>query len=867
MTRLSRRRPLSISASTAAFALVVGGLVVLPAAPAFAVGVPDFAELETQLAAGNDVELTADISAPGSTLALPADATLDLAGFELTTNAVSLADGVSFTITDSGMGGMWTAEATNDADAGFETTGATLTINGGTIIGDGGNLGAGIGGDDDGDGGTVIINGGTVTARNSGIFFGGVGYAAGLGGGAGAGGGSVTINGGTVTAIGGSAGAGIGGSDGSAFDGGTITITGGSVTAIGGGTGAGIGGGFSQDGGTITISGATTAVTVVTGRYAAGIGGGRSGAGGDITINGGTVSVTTAVADDTGAAIGGGERGAGGTITINGGTVTANATRVGTNYTGSAGIGSGDASENNSGFSGIVTGTEAAGGVITINGGTVTARGSGGGAGIGGGDRVSGWIVEINGGTVNAYGGTEAAGIGGGNRGNGGDISINGGTVNAYGGLNAAGIGGGDGFFSGGGGGIISITSDVSAPTVYARSGTYGAGIGGGEEGGSSTITIGEGASVTADGGLFGPALGRGINGAPATWSIGGTLTLPTADSYISVLAGDDATITATGVVRGPGRIGVGAVGEELINNGIITNTQVGPQSQIIDHSYRFEFDGNFIGAGALDAVEVFAPTFQSGERQLPTPTRPGFFLAGWNTESDGSGSAVTATSTIAAGGTLYAQWSEDALAVIPATETVTAGGTIGFRVEDRTDGDLDVTSVSTVSTGEASDVITTATDGLIEFTKAGERLITAALVDDPSKTGTTMITVIADEANPTALDATPSATTVGVGGSITFDFALLDPYGNPFPVDGEVVLTSDVATDIIDGNSVTFPTASVHTITASYEDFETTVEITVIAASDLADTGADPAVPLGLAGLLLTLGTVLLFARRRVTA
>ncbi|MBX9472231.1 beta strand repeat-containing protein [Microcella sp.] len=862
MTRSSRRRPLTLSATTAAFALVVGGLVVLPASPASAVGVSDFAALESQLAAGNDVELTADISSPASTLAVPENATLDLAGFDLATDAVSLATGVSFTVTDSGSGGTWIAEATADADAGFENTGATLTIDGGTITADGGNLGAGIGGDDGASGGTLVVNGGAVTARNSGIFFGGTGYAAGIGGGADGGGGTVTITGGTVSATGGSVGAGIGGSNGSTLDGGVTTISGGSVTAVGGGSGAGIGGGFLQDGGTISISGATTTVTVVTGRYAAGIGGGRSGAGGDITIDGGTVSVTTAVADDTGAAIGGGERGAGGTITINGGTITANATRVGTNYTGSAGIGSGDASLNNSGQSGIVTGTEAAGGTITINGGTVTARGSGGGAGIGGGDRVSGWIVEINGGTVNAYGGEQAAGIGGGNRGNGGDISINGGTVNAYGGEKAAGIGGGDGFFSGGGGGTIAITSEVSAPTVYARSGTYGAGIGGGELGGSSAITIGEGTSVTADGGLFGPAIGRGINGDPSTWSVSGTLTLP-ANSFVTVFSGESATVTETGVVRGAGSVGV-ASGATLLNNGIITNTSVGPQNLVLDHSYRFEFDGNFAGSDPIDAVEVFAPTFQSGERELPTPTRPGFFLSSWNTVSDGSGSTVTPTSTIAAGGTLYAQWTTDPLAVIPATDTVTAGGDIEFLIQDRSDGDLDVTSVSTVTTGEASDIVTTKTDGLIEFTLAGERLITATLDSDSAKTGTTMITVLADTANPDGLEATPSATTVNEGGSITFDFALLDPYGNPFPVPGEVVLTSDVATDVIDGNTVSFPTASVHTITASYDGFETTVEITVIAASDLAATGADPAVPLGLAGLLLTLGAVLLLARRR---
>ena len=867
MTNVLAVRPRVHISLAAVFALLVGALVTVPADRASAAPAGDFAALESALVTGGAIELTANITAPSSTLAVPMNATLDLAGFALTTDAVSLSAGVTLTITDTGSGGTWTAEATNDADAGFETTGATLIINGGTIIGDGGNLGAGIGGDDEGDGGTVIINGGQVTARNSGIFFGGTGYAAGIGGGADGVGGTTTITAGSVTATGGSAGAGIGGSN-SGFSGdtgGTTTITGGTVTAIGGGSGAGIGGGFLQSGGTISISGADTVVNVTTGRYAAGIGGGRGGAGGTITIDGGTVSVTTAAAaDDTGAAIGGGERGAGGTITINGGTVTANATRAGTNYTGSAGIGSGDASVNNSGQSGIVTGTEAAGGIITINGGTVTARGSGGGAGIGGGDRVDGWIIEINGGTVNAYGGDDAAGIGGGNRGNGGDITIDGGTVNAYGGENAAGIGGGNGFNGGGGGGDVTIASLVSEATVYALGGTYGAGIGSGSYGNSSTITIGAGTFVTADGEQWASAIGRGSLGDAARWTIAGSLTLPTSDTFMDARVGDDATVTDTGIVRGLGAVGV-AADALLVNNGIITNTRTGPAELIENHSFVFDFDANFAGSDPLDSVEVFAPTFQSGERELPAPTRLGFFLAGWNTERDGSGSTVTPTSTIAAGGTLYAQWTEDALAVIPSTNTVTAGGDIEFVVQDRNDGDLDVTSVSTVTTGEASDVITTKSDGLIAFTKAGERLITATLDSDSSKTGTTTITVVADEANPTALDATPSATRVDVGGSITFDFALLDPYGNPFPVGGPVVLSSDVATDIIDGNRVSFPTASVHTITATYDGFETTVEITVLALSDLADTGADPAVPLGLAGVLLTLGALLLLARRRI--
>lgn len=110
------------------------------------------------------------------------------------------------------------------AQSSGESMGA-LTANGGTQQ-------AGIGGGNQGSGGSITINGGTVTAigRNDG---------AGIGGGN-QGSGSITINGGKVTATGRDHGAGIGGG-GLNASGGSITIKGGTVIATGGG-GVGIGG-------------------------------------------------------------------------------------------------------------------------------------------------------------------------------------------------------------------------------------------------------------------------------------------------------------------------------------------------------------------------------------------------------------------------------------------------------------------------------------------------------------------------------------------------------------------------------------------------------------------------------------------------
>ena len=112
-----------------------------------------------------------------------------------------------------------------------------IYIYGGTVTAEGFNssaynsAGAGIGGGDHGNGGTVVINGGTVYATGSTTYYAG----AGIGGGSHGNGGTVTINGGYVEAWGNNsyytyASAGIGGGD-TSGNGGTVTINGGTVKA------------------------------------------------------------------------------------------------------------------------------------------------------------------------------------------------------------------------------------------------------------------------------------------------------------------------------------------------------------------------------------------------------------------------------------------------------------------------------------------------------------------------------------------------------------------------------------------------------------------------------------------------------------
>ena len=173
-------------------------------------------------------------------------------------------------------------------------------------------------GDGDTSGGSITINGGRISATGdngtAGIGSGNNGDAAES---------SITINGGTVTATGGKRGAGIGCGSGCA-DHRRITINGGTVLATGGMLGSGIGGGNNGTLGDIIINGGT--VTANGGGGGAGIGGGLA-IGGNIIINGGTVTATGGDLptdyDNPIAGPGIGSHGGNGNIIIGGGTVTA----------------------------------------------------------------------------------------------------------------------------------------------------------------------------------------------------------------------------------------------------------------------------------------------------------------------------------------------------------------------------------------------------------------------------------------------------------------------------------------------------------------------------------------------------------------
>ena len=105
-------------------------------------------------------------------------------------------------------------------------------------------------------------------------------------------------------------------------------------------------------------------------------------------------------------------------------------------------------------------------------------------------------------------------------------------------------------------------------------------------------------------------------------------------------------------------------------------------------NSYSVTFDKN---GGTTDAnPSTKTAPYNGNIGTLPTPpTRTGYTFAGWNTAADGSGTAFTATTGVAATVTVYAQWTINTFTVTfdknggttganPGTDTVTYGGSVG---------------------------------------------------------------------------------------------------------------------------------------------------------------------------------------------
>ncbi len=551
------------------------------------------------------------------------------------------------------IGGSGSLETFSDEGAGIgggnNGAGGSITINDGTITTTVTGGGAGIGGGRNGAGGNITINGGTVTANGGG---------AGIGGGRGSDGGLITINGGTVTAVGGSYGAGIGTGGYYKYGSASLVITDGTVIATGGDYGAGIGGGYSEDSGWFRISGGTI---VATGGYqAAGIGGGYDGSLGVCEISGGTIYAT---GGEAASGIGGGYGGSCDTVTISCGTVIAAG-----GYR-AAGIG----------------GASNVGGRVFIAGGTVSATGGYAGAGIGSGYNSQGGSTYISGGNVFAQGGEDAQDIGHGAGG-----TDNGELKNVVNGVNVYKT-------------IVTLQdlSGATAVTALATSAGYSYGTVGMETDtfGRLYLYLPENERITEAqtssdtyAGLIN-TLNTGT--ASGTLKIARTVTfMSDGNPYATKTVPIDTSIGSEDWPTNPEKTGHTFCGWFTGANG--SGMQFKPDMQVtgnmtvyaywILNSYAVKF--NLGGSDVTNPNSISTYTYGSGAVALSAPSRAGYSFGGWYRSEAFSGSAVTSiddalAATYANGSTitLYAKW-KLAIPATPAGVKATTASYNSIRVD-----------------------------------------------------------------------------------------------------------------------------------------------------------------------------------------
>jgi uncharacterized repeat protein (TIGR02543 family) len=93
-------------------------------------------------------------------------------------------------------------------------------------------------------------------------------------------------------------------------------------------------------------------------------------------------------------------------------------------------------------------------------------------------------------------------------------------------------------------------------------------------------------------------------------------------------------------------------------------------------YSYTVTFDNNGGDTQANPVTKTVASPALSVDALPNPPSRSGYSFAGWNTASSGTGSPFTASTTVSAGITVYAQW----------TETVPGSYIVTFKLNDGTD-------------------------------------------------------------------------------------------------------------------------------------------------------------------------------------
>ncbi len=426
---------------------------------------------------------------------------------------------------------------------------------------------------------------------------------------------------------------------------------------------------------------------------------------------------------------------------------------------------------------------------------------------------------------------------------------------------------------------VSTVASDVVSKTQVVVTSAGSRSLTGTFDGASAAVEL----NVVA-----GPLGTLALTSSSGTIEQGGTLefTVTGADASGNPVAVDAANVTLTSNVTGDV---VDGTEIEFPTAGVrqITATVLGVSAApvtidiTVSPRYVVAWNENWPDAGAPTTGVVNADRLS----ELPDPSAAGWVISNWNTRPDGSGTPVdtgTLLQSVASGPnlTLYAIWEKRTLSLtVPAAKAASGTAVELTALANAAFGkSVDVTAEVQLVSSEDSDKVTGAT---VLVTKPGPRTFTATY--DGATATANLDVVVGALAN---LTLTPSSSTVARGGSLEFAVSGVDAAGNPLRIDpADVTLSSDVATDVVSGLTVTFPTASPHRITATVQGIEATVTIEVqgddatipvdptesgkpTPQPNLAATGSPLSTELAIvAALLVALGALVVGRRRRLDA
>lgn len=287
-----------------------------------------------------------------------------------------------------------------------------------------------------------------------------------------------------------------------------------------------------------------------------------------------------------------------------------------------------------------------------------------------------------------------------------------------------------------------------------------------------------------------------------------------------------------------------------------VTTLEISPQNQVVVAGVAQDFTIEAFDEEGLSIGDYTASASFSTEDGAADVVDNGitFYTAGTHEVTAEVGLVTVSTNVTVLPAVL------DYITISPANGSLVAGDSLPFQVTGYDEYNNSRGNVTGLTTFTADPLGPSVGGNVVTFPEAGSFTVNAS---HEGKSASAHVEV--GVGTLTTIELELSATSVNQGGSVTGTVTGFNENGVSLgDHTGEASFTSDHPSDDIDGNEITFPTASPHEITATIGELADSVVVEVIpAAPTMPATGFEGEWLAGLAVLLLAVGGVALVARK----